>query len=145
MVRRHMRVRSWQGVMVVLVTLPILTALGFISLALSPVLVTLVIFQIVRRAGHYALARPAREILFTILGRDEKYRAKNFIDTFVYRTGDALSAGVQPILGIIGLGVTGVAWVAVPFAVLWTGIGVALGLKQHQLAEQHGKIKEQSL
>jgi len=115
----------------------IIIVVGFISLALAPVLVTLVIFQVVRRAGNYALSRPARETLFTILDREEKYKAKNFIDTFVYRTGDALSAGINGMLGVIGLSVASVAWVAVPFAVLWAGVGGWLGYRQKDLADNH--------
>jgi len=127
------------GITLVLVIVPILTVAGFISLAFAPVLVTLVIFQVVRRAGSYALSRPARETLFTILGREEKYKAKNFIDTFVYRTGDALSAGLNGLLAMIGLGVASVAWVAVPFAVLWTAVGGWLGHKQGDLLDQGNK------
>lgn len=127
------------GVALVLIIIPILTIIGFISLALAPVLVTLVIFQVVRRAGSYALTRPARETLFTILGREEKYKAKNFIDTFVYRTGDAVSAAANGFLAMIGLGVAAVAWVAVPFAVLWAVMGTWLGYKQKELSkiQQH--------
>ncbi|MCP3674136.1 MAG: MFS transporter [Gammaproteobacteria bacterium] len=124
------------SITLVLIIVPILTVAGFISLAFAPVLVTLVIFQVVRRAGSYALSRPARETLFTILGHEEKYKAKNFIDTFVYRSGDALSAGLNGLLAMIGLGVGSVAWVAVPFAVLWTAVGGWLGHKQNELLDQ---------
>jgi ATP:ADP antiporter, AAA family len=130
------RLMQYLGIKAVLVILPILTVIGFVSLAFAPILITLVIFQVVRRAGNYALARPARETLFTILKREEKYKAKNFIDTFVYRAGDALSAGLNGALGLIGFGVVGVAWVAVPFAMLWTGIGVMLGNKQQRMAKE---------
>lgn len=125
------------GVGLVLIIVPLLTIAGFISLALAPVLVTLVIFQVVRRAGSYALTRPARETLFTILGREEKYKAKNFIDTFVYRTGDAVSAGANGFLGMIGVGIASVSWIAVPFAVIWTGMGVWLGYRQKKHADKY--------
>lgn len=130
------------GITLVLLILPVLTIAGFISLALAPVLVTLVIFQVARRAGNYALTRPARETLFTILNREEKYKAKNFIDTFVYRTGDALSAGLNGVLVTMGLGIAAVAWVAVPFAVAWTGIGGWLGYRQKTLADRHNGLQE---
>jgi len=129
------------GITLVLMIIPALTVVGFISLAMAPILLTLVIFQIVRRAGNYALSRPARETLFTILGREEKYKAKNFIDTFVYRTGDALSAGLNGILGMMGLGVASVAWVAVPFALVWTVTGGWLGSRQKNMAEQLSENK----
>ena len=124
------------GIAIVLIIIPVLTVIGFISLAIAPVLITLVIFQVVRRAGNYAISRPARETLFTILGREEKYKAKNFIDTFVYRTGDAVSAGANGFLGMLGMGVAGVAWVAVPFAVLWAVVGGWLGYRQKAMLAQ---------
>lgn len=118
---------------VMLMILPTLTVLGFISLANAPILMVLVIFQIIRRAGSYAITRPVRETLFTLLDRDHKYKAKNFIDTFVYRTGDALSAGLNGILASLSFTVSAVAWVAVPFAGLWVATAYWLGLKQKQL------------
>ena len=74
-----------------LALVPASVVLGFLALGLAPVLPVLVVFQVLRRAGNYGLTRPAREVLFTVVGRDAKYKAKNFIDTVVYRGGDALS------------------------------------------------------
>jgi AAA family ATP:ADP antiporter len=77
--------------------------------------------------------RPAREILFTVVGRETKYKAKNFIDTVVYRGGDAVSGWLFAGLKALGLGLTGIAAVAVPIAVLWAFIGYALGRRQEAL------------
>jgi ATP:ADP antiporter, AAA family len=68
---------------------------------------------------HYALERPAREVLFTVVPREEKYKAKSFIDTVVYRSGDALSAWGWRLLGSAGLGLSGVALAVTPLAVAW--------------------------
>jgi len=79
------RLISRLGVGAVLLILPVLTVIGFLGLSIAPVLPVLVAFQVLRRATNYALSRPARETLFTIVSRDQKYKAKSFIDTFVYR------------------------------------------------------------
>ncbi|WP_252515167.1 NTP/NDP exchange transporter [Candidatus Pantoea bituminis] len=80
------------GTRIVLGLLPFITMLGFASLSLWPVTCSVVIFSVLRRASNYALARPAREVLFTVLNREDKYKAKNVIDTAVYRAGDQVGA-----------------------------------------------------
>jgi AAA family ATP:ADP antiporter len=77
--------------------------------------------------------RPAREILFTVVGRETKYKAKNFIDTVVYRGGDAISGWVFAGLKALGLGLTGIAMVAVPIALAWAFVGYVLGRRQEVL------------
>jgi AAA family ATP:ADP antiporter len=77
------------GLGVALCVLPILTAGGFVGLGLAPGLATLVIVQILRRGFQYGLERPSREVLFTAVTPEEKYKAKAFIDTVVFRGGDA--------------------------------------------------------
>jgi len=122
------------GVGITLTLLPILTVVGFLVLGWAPVLVVLVIFQVVRRAGNYALIRPARETLYTIVPLDQKYKAKSFIDTFVYRGGDALGAGVFDALIRAGLGLAGIAFTAAPIAAVWGVVGLFLGTAQQRLA-----------
>ena len=121
------------GVPVTLALLPGLVMIGFGGLGLFPVLGMLVAFQIVRRAGNFAIARPAREILFTVVGREEKYKSKNFIDTVVYRGGDAVSGWVFAGLSGIGLGLSAISFIAVPVAALWLCTGWFLGKKQEFL------------
>ncbi len=132
------RLISGWGVGRVLLILPVVSVLGFAALSLSPVLAVLVVFQVLRRAGNYALAKPARETLYTIVNRDQKYKAKSFIDTFIYRGGDALGSVVFRALGNLGLGLAGIAMVAVPAAMLWGCTGLYLGKKQKQLANKQG-------
>ncbi len=121
------------GVGGVLVILPVLTVIGFLGLSAAPVLPVLVVFQIARRATNYALSRPARETLFTIVSRDQKFKAKSFIDTFVYRGGDMLGASAFAALSSLGIGLSGIALIAVPPAIIWGGFGIFLGKKQKQL------------
>ncbi len=121
------------GVPVTLALVPLLTAAGFLALGAAPVLPVLVAFQIARRADDYALMRPGREILFTVVGRETKYKAKNFIDTVVYRGGDAVSGWAFAGLKALGLGLTAIAWLAVPLALAWAWLAYRLGKRQEQL------------
>ena len=114
----------------VLAVLPVATIAGFLALGAWPTLSVLVAFQVLRRAGNYALAKPARETLFTVVDREERYKAKNFIDTFVYRGGDALGAGISGRL-IPGLAA---AWPAVPAAAVWAVVAILLGRRQQRMA-----------
>src|SRR5882724_137427 len=121
------------GIGIALMVLPALAVVGFFLIGLAPTLTVLVAFQVLRRAGEYAIARPAREVLFTILNREEKYKSKNFIDTVVYRGGDAVSGWMFEGLRLIGLGLAGIAFVAIPIALLWAGTGWMLGRTQEEM------------
>jgi AAA family ATP:ADP antiporter len=125
------------GVGAALALLPALGIAGFAAIALAPVLAVLVAFQILRRAADYAIARPAREMLFTVLGREEKYKSKNFIDTVVFRGGDAASGWFYAAGKAAGLGLAGFAAVAIPAAILWLGVGLLLG-SQHRRLQSRG-------
>jgi AAA family ATP:ADP antiporter len=116
-----------------LTAVPVITAAGFVALGVAPILPVLVAFQVARRAGEYALTRPAREVLFTVVGREVKYKAKNFIDTVVFRGGDALSAWI--FAGIKGLGLTlaGMAWLAVPITGAYIGVALWLARRERVL------------
>jgi ATP:ADP antiporter, AAA family len=118
-----------------LALLPMVTLLGFGALALAPALSMLVAFQVARRAAQYGVSRPAREMLFTVVTREEKYKAKNFIDTAVYRGGDAVSGWAFAGLTALGLGLTGIALVALPLVVVWIATALELGRCQQRLAE----------
>lgn len=125
----------WLGLPWTLALIPLLLGLGFIALAVSPVLAVLVVVQVIRRAGNYSIMRPSREMLYVVLGREEKYKAKNFIDTTVYRGGDAVSAWIYTGLRSLGLGISGIAWIAVPLAGLWALLAYRLGREQTRLAQ----------
>ena len=122
------------GVALALGFLPLLTMIGFGALAFAPTLSAIAIFQVVRRASDYAIARPTREILFTVVPREDRYKAKSFIDTFVYRLGDQLGAwGVAGLIAL-GAGAAELALVAIPIALLWLVNAVWLGRRQEARA-----------
>ena len=128
------RLVKWLGLAATLALIPVLLAIGFVLLGFAPVLAVLVVVQVIRRAGNYAVMRPAREMLYVVLGREEKYKAKNFIDTVVYRAGDALSAWVYAGLRAAGFGLGGIAWLAVPLAAAWAWLAYTLGRRQAVIA-----------
>jgi len=137
------RLLKWLGVGMTLAMLPLLSMIGFIGMGLMPILGLLAVFQVLRRAADYAMARPAREVLYTVLRREDKYKAKSFIDTFVYRAGDQIGAWSYPLLTWLGLGLTGISFVAAPLAALWCALSLWLGRKQVVFARvQHrpGKL-----
>ncbi|MFC1500477.1 NTP/NDP exchange transporter [Candidatus Zixiibacteriota bacterium] len=129
------RIIKGLGVGVTLALMPILCIIGFTSLGIWWVLPVFVMFQILRRAGNYALARPAREVLWTVVSREDKFKAKNFADTVVYRTGDQIGAWSQALLRALGFGMAGMAFSAIPVAVVWMGVALWLGRQQTRIAE----------
>ena len=128
-------VRKW-GLSWTLALIPLLLGCGLLLLGMMPTLSILIAVQVLRRAGNYAVMRPAREMLYVVLGKEEKYKAKNFIDTVVYRGGDAVSAWAYAGLKAAGLSLAAIAWVAVPLAGVWAWISFTLGKRQTQLAQQ---------
>ena len=118
-----------------LALVPLLLGVGFLMIGFMPVLVVLITVQILRRAGNYAVMKPAREMLYVVLGKEEKYKAKNFIDTVVYRGGDAVSAWAFAGLKAMGLSLAAIAFVAVPLCGIWAWISLRLGKKQTAMAK----------
>ncbi|MBX9758451.1 MAG: MFS transporter [Beijerinckiaceae bacterium] len=112
--------------------LPLVFGMGFVALAIAPALAVIVVFQVAQRVGNFAFSNPAREIFFTSVAVDEKYKAKNLIDTAVLRGGDVAFSWLFTGLRALGLGMTGVAMVAVPLMALWAGIALALGRAQER-------------
>ncbi len=121
------------GLTVALVLMPAIAVVGFFVLGLFPTLAILIVFGCIRRAGEYAISKPAREVLFTVISREEKYKVKNFIDTVVVRGGDAVSGWLFEGLRLLGAGLSGISFIAVPIAVLWTTTAYLLGQRQEQL------------
>jgi AAA family ATP:ADP antiporter len=121
-----------------LALLPILLGIGFLMIGWMPVLSVLVVVQVLRRAGNYAVMRPAREMLYIVLDKEEKYKAKNFIDTVVYRGGDAVSAWAYAGMRALGFSLAGIAFMAVPLAGIWAWISFKLGRRQMEMAARSG-------
>jgi AAA family ATP:ADP antiporter len=124
------------GVGATLSLLPLFSVLGFGAVAIAPTLISVVGFQLFRRAGNFAIARPTREVLFTVLPREDRYKAKSFIDTVVYRLGDQIGAWSFALLGSIGLGLTQVSIVAAVVSGCWLANSLWLGTRQDALAGQ---------
>jgi ATP:ADP antiporter, AAA family len=122
------------GVPVTLALLPLTAALGFLGLAIVGSLAALIAFEALFRAVQRGIMRPARETLFTVVPRVDRYKAKGFIDTFVYRTGDVVGAQTEGLLGRLGLGLGALATVAIPLAAAWMALGIWLGHAQRQRA-----------
>ena len=118
-----------------LTLLPALSVAGFAELGLSPTLWAVVIFQVLRRAGNFAVARPTRETCFTVVPREDKYKAKSFIYTFVCRAGDQLGAWSHAGLAFVGLGLGSISLAAVPISIVWLVNGLWLGRRNEALAK----------
>jgi len=138
------RLLKWTGVGFTLVLMPALSGLGFLAIGYAPILAVLAVFQVVRRATGFALLRPAREILFTVLRREDKYKAKSFIDTFGYRAGDQVGAWSYKGLHDFGLDVRATSYLAVPLVAFWCGLSLWLGRKQRALAAERENLSRDS-
>ena len=130
------RIIRWFGLVSALAFLPIVSMLGFGVLASVPVFGALAAFVVLRRAGNFALTNPGMEVLFTVVPREDKYKAKSFIETFVYRGGDQIGAWTFAGLTALGLGLSAISWVAVPMSAVWLALGVWLSRRQSELARQ---------
>jgi AAA family ATP:ADP antiporter len=119
-------------------TLPATAALGVVALAISPTLAVVVTVLAVERTITFALAGPAIKVLYTLVEPEEKYKAQNFNDTVVFRGGDAASAWVLNGFRAVGLGLGSVAAVALPAALAWLGLSIALGRKHAERAVRGG-------
>jgi AAA family ATP:ADP antiporter len=132
------RIIKWFGLGVALAILPLVTIVGFGVLGAYPTLGVLLGVQILRRGWNYGLMKPALEALYIVLPREDKYKAKNFIDTFVYRAGDQTGAWTYHGLMATGLTLSAVAFVNVPVAGIWLFLGLGLGAAQRKKAQKMG-------
>ena len=125
------------GVTAMLVLVPAFNVVGFSVFGLAPILAVLVVFGVLRRAGEFAIAKPTRETLFTVVSKEEKYQAKNVIDTVVHRGGDMASSWFSNVLQSAGFTIGETAFAAVPIAVLWLANGFYLGRHHGRLRDRH--------
>ncbi|MBS0379277.1 MAG: MFS transporter [Proteobacteria bacterium] len=122
------RLFRWFGMRVLLAAVPVLMMLGYATFALAPSFMVLVVVYAVRRVADYAITRPCRDSLFTVVSREEKYQAKSLIDTFAYRGGDAVSGSLyKAITGGLGAGPAAVGWLGAVVAAAWAVLALALG------------------
>jgi AAA family ATP:ADP antiporter len=130
------RIAKHLGLPFTLASIPVLMVAGMLTLAATPVVAVAVAVQVVRRIGNYAISRPAREILFTAVSRESRFKAKPVIDIVIYRGGDMLNAWAFTALTTgLGLGLGAVAVVGAGVAVLWAGTGVYLGRHFNRLRD----------
>jgi len=130
------RITTRWGLAVVLGLMPVFMILAFVFLSVFPILWAFLFVQVLRRAGNYAITRPGREMLWTVVDKETKYKAKNVIDTAVYRGGDLASGWINAGMRVLGLGLGGIAVVGVVVAALWLIVGYMLG---KHFEAKHGK------
>ena len=122
------RITTRFGMSATLALIPVLMVLGWIVVAISTILLFLVGLQIIRRAGNYAITKPGREMLFTLVDNEARYKVKPVIDILVYRGGDMLTAWFYTFLtATLGLGLSGVSIIATIIASFWALTGLYLG------------------
>ena len=113
------------GVGVSLSVLPIVSVIGFALLAANPVFVVIAALQVIRRSLTFGLGKPTSDMLYSVVSPEEKYKAKNFTETALYRGGDLV--GAWAVRMMTGLGLSGISLVCVPIAAIWTAIAFWLG------------------
>jgi AAA family ATP:ADP antiporter len=133
------RIVKWLGIGLALALVPLAMTVGFLSLGLYPTLAILVIVQVIYRAGRYGITKPAREMLWTVASRQEKYKSKPFLDAAVYRGGDLVSGWIYAGFVAVGMSVGAIALVAAPVAALWVMLGLRLGRREEALAAEQGE------
>jgi AAA family ATP:ADP antiporter len=115
---------------------PLIMMVAFLGLVLSPTVLMIQALQVVRQVTQYAIARPTREMCFTVVPQEERYRTKNVIDTVVYRLGDVVSAWVQAGLGALGTGIYGSSVAGIAFSAVWGSSALMLGKRYEELRAQ---------
>lgn len=129
------RMVRYFGMALTLAAVPLLLVFGMGALALAPIVSVLLVTQVVRRVGNYSVTRPAREMLFTEVSKEERFKAKPVLDVVVYRGGDAMSASLFAALTDgLGLGLAAVALIGAVVAGLWAALGARLG-RQYRLRQ----------
>jgi len=122
------RLYRWFGMRALLASVPLMMTAGYALYALVPAFMVLVIVYAVRRVADYAITRPCRDSLFTVVSREEKYQAKSLIDTFAYRGGDATSGTLHKLLVEgLGAGHSAVGWIGALISAVWTVLALGLG------------------
>ncbi len=131
------RIAKHMGLPFTLASVPVLIAAGLLTLAAAPTVGIVIAIQVIRRAGNYAITRPAREMLFTAVDREARFKAKPVIDIVIYRGGDMLNAWAFTALTHgLGLGLAAVAGVGAAIACLWAVTGIYLGRHFHATQTQ---------
>ena len=136
------RIMQRFGVTVGLVLNPLIMVIAFLGIAISPSVFMIQALQVVRRVGQYAIARPSREICFTVLEQSSRYKAKNVIDTVIYRFGDVSSAWTQAGLRAAGFGLSGAVALGVGASLVWGTVAAFLGRRYEKIRLQESSVRD---
>ena len=121
------RLFRWLGLSWVMIALPLVSIAALGMLAVAPVLWVVIGMQVVRRATDFALSKPARELLYTVVSREDRFKGKSVIDLLVYRGGDALAGWGFKAASTLGWGLSTIAWVTIPVGFVWVALARRLG------------------
>ena len=130
------------GVTAGLVLNPLIMIVAFVAIALSPTLLMIQALQVTRQSSQFAIARPSREICFTVVEQSSRYKTKNVIDTLIYRLGDLVSAWMISGLRLLGVRVIGTAVTGVLFSALWGVVALLLGRRYEVLKAEQAAARE---
>lgn len=134
---------TYAGITVALCASPTIAFINMTAISISPTPLVIAIAEALRKVSTYVLTKPAREILFTVLSHEEKYKAKVLIDTFVQRLGDAAAAGIYELIGsLLLMGPSSVAVCALPVCFAWFFTALTLGRRQQALAKTLAVVSE---
>lgn len=131
------RLMKTAGLGITLAVLPLAYILGISALALSPTIAVLAVISVMGRSAEYGIANPAREVLFTAVEREDRYKAKSFIDTVVRRGGDTLvGSAYKSLRESAEFAMTTLSWMVIPVAILWTGLAILIGRENRRRQEE---------
>jgi AAA family ATP:ADP antiporter len=139
------RIMTKFGTAVALAFQPLIFVLGFAVLAVSPVLLVVLAFQSLQAAAGFAISNPARQVLFTVVSRDDKYKAKNVIDVVVFRASDAASSGIFAGLKSLGQSIEAVAATGLVLSLGWVALSCGLGRSEERRARHMQKLADARL
>ena len=132
------RLMKHLGLGLTLAMLPLSYVLGITSLALAPTIAVLAIISVTGRSAEYAIANPAREVLFTAVNREDRYKAKSFVDTIVRRGGDTfVGSAYRWLRNSVGVGMQALSWAVVPLALCWVGLALFIGRENKRITTAH--------
>lgn len=133
------------GIGLTLAVLPIAYVLGIGALAISPTIVVLAIISVTGRSAEYGICNPAREVLFTSVNREDRYKAKSFIDTVVRRGGDTMVGSVYRFLReSAGFAMASMSWIVIPIAIAWTGLALFIGSENKRVVAKNEASKAEA-
>lgn len=130
------------GIGVSLALMPIVSVAGFAILAINPTLAGLAILTIARRGLGFGFTKPTTDMLYSVVSAEDKYKSKNFVDTAIYRAGDVVGAWAIRGLIMLGLGISAISWIMVPFTAAWSMIALWLGRDYRRRAKMQVRESE---